>query len=454
MERNTMTTARSGRSRLKLQLRCAAIVVAVSSVGLSLAACAPGSSSSAASSGSQPVSTSLGSKPIKLTLYDGAGLKAVDDALIAAFEKKYPNITITARYDPDDVEATNAPRVLAAANPPDIARVNALGSFVKDKLLTDLDPYAKAYGWNSMPSGQRAYTLSDASGVQGSGSQYTMPTGFTVTGYYYNKQLAAKVGMTSAPTTEDQLESLLAKAKAAGVTPIMENNANGGMVFVLQSLINNEVGADAINKWVYDHPGATIDNSKTEAAAQTLSKWISDGYFPSGVNGLTAPEALSQFENGGGLLYFSGNWDASSLAPTMGDNVGFFLAPPQDGGKPVTMSDPASSLGIPAGSKNKNAAAAFLNFTQSAQARQVLVDNGFAPAGTGSAPTTSNQLNAGVQKAFQQLVAANGQTEYVQNATSGISATWNAQIQLFAAGKATPSQLLQTVQQQYLGQLK
>ena len=52
-------------------------------------------------------------------------------------------------------------------------------------------------------------------------------------------------------------------------------------------------------------------------------------------------------------------------------------------GQFLAMSDPVSNFGIPAKAKaeNKNAAAAFLNFLLSDEARQILVDNGFAPSG-------------------------------------------------------------------------
>ena len=68
----------------------------------SLTACGPGSASSSRSdTNPTEVSTDLGNKKYELTLWDGAGLKAVDEALIAGFEAKYPNITITGQYDPD-----------------------------------------------------------------------------------------------------------------------------------------------------------------------------------------------------------------------------------------------------------------------------------------------------------------------------------------------------------------
>lgn len=79
----------------------------------SLTACGPGSASSSRSdTNPTEVSTDLGNKKYELTLWDGAGLKAVDEALIAGFEAKYPNITITGQYDPDNVSGQNGPRVI------------------------------------------------------------------------------------------------------------------------------------------------------------------------------------------------------------------------------------------------------------------------------------------------------------------------------------------------------
>ena len=54
----------------------------------SLTACGPGSASSSRSdTNPTEVSTDLGNKKYELTLWDGAGLKAVDEALIAGSKR-------------------------------------------------------------------------------------------------------------------------------------------------------------------------------------------------------------------------------------------------------------------------------------------------------------------------------------------------------------------------------
>jgi ABC-type glycerol-3-phosphate transport system substrate-binding protein len=396
------------------------------------------------------VSTELGTAPIELTLYDGAGLKAVDEALIEAFTKVHPNVTITGRYDPDDVQAQNAPRVLSSSEPPDIARVIALSDVVQDRLLTNLDGYAEAYGWNEMPEGQLAQYRVNEEGVRGEGAQYTMADGFTVTGFYYNKELAEQIGMSAPPETMAELEELFRKAKDAGILPIMTGNQTGGVVFPVQMMLNNALGADKINDWVFHSEGASVNTPEAAGAVAKVGEWAEAGYFPKDANGTDATQAVGRFSQGEGLFLASGNWDAAALDKQMGDNVGFFLPPAAEGSAPATMSDPASNFGIPAGSDDKDAAAAFLDFLSSDAARQIVADAGFAPSGSGELPETEpGSVHGHIQEAFAQLVEADGQVQFVQNATNGLTATWNAEVQRLLDGATTAEGLLATVQAQY-----
>lgn len=428
--------------------------VAVMMAAGSLASCsAPGSESSSNETevDASDVSTDIGSEEVSLTLYDGAGLKDTDDALIAAFEEQYPNVTIDTRFDPDDVQAQNAPRVLASDDPPDIARINALADIVGNNQLTNLDPWAEAYGWDELPEGQLAmYTVSN-DGVRGSGSQYTMASGFVLTGLYYNSEIADELGIDGAPADLAELEDDLATAKEAGVTPILAGNQTGQIVFTVQSLMNQTLGQEPINDWVFNESGATIDTPESQTAVDTVANWAQNEYFNDDANGTDATNALGRFVNGESLFFFSGSWDASALQDQMGDSVGFVLAPTGEAGAdPLAMSDPVSNFGIPANSSEKNAAAAFLNFLTSPEARQIVVDTGAGPSGTGEAPTTEpDTLTAQVQEEFATLVEADGQVQFVQNATSGINDEWISQTQELVVGRVAPEEYLANIQSAY-----
>ena len=113
-------------------------------------------------------------------------------------------------------------------------------SFAKDGLLKNLDGYATAFGWDKWPVPQLNQNRVAADGTRGSGSLYAMGLNYSLTGVFYNKKLAAQIGMTQPPKTLAEFEDLLAKAKAAGLLPIMEwGSAKSGMglAFPLQNLM-------------------------------------------------------------------------------------------------------------------------------------------------------------------------------------------------------------------------
>jgi hypothetical protein len=62
----------------------------------------------------------------------------------------------------------------------------------------------------------------------GSRRRYSMASGFTVTGLYYNKDLLARLGISRPPANVGELEYALKKAKAAGITGIMAGNQSHG----------------------------------------------------------------------------------------------------------------------------------------------------------------------------------------------------------------------------------
>ena len=152
----------------------------------SVAACGPGSSSNKANTETEAVSTDLGDTKYELKLWDGAGLKTFDDQLIEAFQKKYPNITIKATYDPDNTSQQNGPRIISAADTPDIARITDINSAVRGNHVVNLDAYADAYGWKLPDSQTQVYRVG-SDGKIGSGSLYAVPDGVSMTGVYWYK---------------------------------------------------------------------------------------------------------------------------------------------------------------------------------------------------------------------------------------------------------------------------
>ena len=118
-------------------------------------------------------------------------------------------------------------------------RLPQVSGLIHDHLLKNLDGYFKAYRWNTFPASQLASVRAAPTGrPRGTGPLWAFGVNYSLTGVFYNKALAAKIGM-KVPTTLAQLDAVLAKAKAAGITPIVQFNggATGGLLFPLQQLM-------------------------------------------------------------------------------------------------------------------------------------------------------------------------------------------------------------------------
>ena len=404
----------------------------------SVAACGPGSSSSTSNASSEPVSTDLGNKNIELKLWDGAGLKTFDDQLIAAFQKKYPNVTIKATYDPDNTSAQNGPRIISAADTPDIARITDINSAVRGRHLVNLDDYAKAYKWN-LPESQTEIYQVDSSGKIGSGSLYAVPDGVSMTGLYWNRKVAKSLGITEAPTTIEQLEADMKKATDAGTLAMMMPAKEGGTSYIYQALLTSYEGRDAVQDWILQKDGATFSTDGALKAAPQIKGWQDAGYFSSDALALDGSTALSRFCNGEALFFPSGSWYSASINDALGDDAGWVAFPGVHEGEESAASNAVTAFGIPVNAKHKNAAAAFLNFLQSEEARQIAVNN----------------LLAQVLSSYESLVKSGNTTDYINNATAGIQASAIIPgFQSLLDGTMTPQQFVDSIQKQYAKETK
>jgi raffinose/stachyose/melibiose transport system substrate-binding protein len=439
-------------------------VAVLAAGGLVAAACgAPGSESPApsASTGASAsaVTATCGSSPVTMSAYFETGFP-IAKALTDEFTKQHPNVTWKIREDQFAVITQNAPRVLAD-NPPDLMRLPQMSELAKDGLLKNLDGYAKGFGWDQWPSSQLEQLRVDRQGRRGDGPLYAMGLNFSVTGVFYNKDLAARIGMTSPPTTLAELDAALQKAEQAGITPIQQFNggATGGLLFPLQNLMAVYGPTAPINDWIFQKEGATIDTPGNLQAAQHLERWVKAGYFADDVNSIDYATMMSRFLAGDGLVMFNGDWESANLDKQLPGKVGFFLMPPaQAGGKQAAMSAPLT-FGISAKAKNADCAAFFLNWVATDDAaREVAVKvGGSHPMGPSDAfmpPTAEGSVTGSTLAAGAEVVADNGAMDFVANATGAIYAkSWTPQVQKLAAGQQTPQGLLSSVQKDYEGQV-
>jgi raffinose/stachyose/melibiose transport system substrate-binding protein len=439
--------------------RNALSVITITSAALALAACAPGAATSPPASSSAPgaASTSVGTAPTMLNILVSTPDVSLFTALGKAFHAKYGNVTVKVTSQDFNTLVTNTPHILSGSDVPDVVRIASFGNLVTDRLLTNLDPYAAAYGWDKWPQSQFASTRLGADGKQrGTGGLYGVGPGFGLTGIYYNKALAKRIGMTAPPATLADFEQILGKAKSAGLLPILINGGDGGTVYPLQNLQMDYSGSpQAVQTWNYDMPGANINTSATVKAATTLQQWSKDGYFSPGVNSVDQTHAPADFAAGQGVFFPSGNWQAPGLDKAGPGKFGFFLFPPlQQGGKFTAMTA-ADTLAVPAKARHVAVAAAFLNFIQTdpTARNDAVALGGIVPAGPAGAavpPAPAGSAVAATVDAFQQLLKSDGLVDFMANATASIEVnTLLPQTQLLLADKTSPAAYATKIQTDY-----
>jgi raffinose/stachyose/melibiose transport system substrate-binding protein len=414
----------------------------------------------ALTAGTAIAAPSCGTAPVVLNSYFETGFP-LPTVLSKEFTKQFPNVTFSIKEDLFATLMENTPRLLAGDNPPDLIRLPSISDLVKDGQLKNLDAYAKAFGWDKFPPAQLEQNrVADGGSPRGEGSLYAMGLNYSMTGVFYNKALAAKIGMTRPPQTVAELEGLMAKAKAAGIQPIIEwNKPVVGLTFPLQNLMGSYGDPGPINDWIFQKKGADIDTPSNLVAAQHLDDWLKKGYFQSDINAVDYATAMSRFIGGQGLFLFNGDWESGNFDKQVPGKVGFFLMPPaKAGGKYAAMSAPLT-YGIGANAKHADCAAFFLNWVQTnPQARKIDVEvGGSNPGGPVDLPLPAvkpGTVTADTLAAGTTIAKDNGAMDFIANATGSIySEAWTPELQKMAAGRQTPEGMLKAVQSDYTDEL-
>lgn len=420
------------------------------------AASTPATEAPAASTPASAAPT-CGTEPVTLNAYFETGFD-LPFKLSEEFSRQYPNVTWDIKQDQFTNLINATPRLLSGDNPPDLIRLPTLATIARDGLLKNLDPYAAVFGWDGWPVPQLNQARVAEDGTRGSGSLYAMGLNYSLTGIFYNKQLAAQIGMTEPPGTLAEFEELLARAKEAGLLPIMQwGSAKSGMglAFPLQGLMASLGPVEPINDWIFQKPGATIDTPTNLEAAQHLQQWISSGYFPPDINSIEYTDAAVRFTEGEGVFTFNGDWQNAGYDAGMAGNVGFFLMPPADAnGSPVAMSAPLT-YGIAANAKHADCAAFFLNWVATdPAAREINVtvggSNPGGPADASIPSVAAGSVTNDTLAAGAVIGAAGTSMDFIANATSSIFAQgWTPELQKMVGGRQDAAGLLKAVQEQY-----
>lgn len=448
---NRSAPSRSGPTR-RHYLGLATVLV----TGLAVTACAPPSAvvTSSSPAGDATVSTTLPKDPVKLQVMTSTEAADAVTKLGAEFTRQHPSVTFDIVADANQNLTTNMSRILTREDPPALVFMSGVAQSAKDGLLANLDPYAKAYHWDTWSQRLLGMSRLTPDGKRGEGSLYAVGIGYNVTGVFYNKKIAEQLGITEPPATLDEFEADALKAVDAGLMGISLAAKDAGTPFLLQELQNSYGDAPAINDWIHEAPNATFDQPGMLAAATKLQEWTKNGIISKDALSVDYPTMMGDFQAGKALFVASGDWEAQRIVAAMGNDVGFFLMPPAKAGdKAYAMAAP-TNYAIPAASKQKDVAAYFLNWVHTDEvARKMVVDLiGASPGGPVdmALPETDVPLVQETTRAFQAVLSSDGAVDFIANAAPAFTlSTLNPELQALVLRTDDPQTFIDKVQAGY-----
>ncbi len=349
-------------------------------------------------------STPAVSKKVTITFQTGNSTQNVGAAkdLIAAFEKKYPNITVKLDPVPQGTEGDNLIKTrLATGSADDVMYYNSgalLQALHPDSTLVDLSnqPWVK----NLTPDFKQV--VSTKKGLYGA------PFGSSFAGgIMYNKKVYAKLGL-SIPTTWAEFISNSEKIKAAGIVPIIQTYGDTwtSQLFVLADFAN--IAAQDKN-WATNY----TNNKAKYATGIALEGWnymqeaFQKGLFNKDYASATNAAGMKMLATGEGAQY---PMLTTLIATTQQNNpsavndIGYFALPAVDGQyTSATIWEP-QALYIAKTAKGDALAASklFVAFANS-PAGCAVQDKGYPPAGpyvdtSCKLPASAPPIAADVQK--------------------------------------------------------
>jgi multiple sugar transport system substrate-binding protein len=188
---------------------------------------------------------------------------------------------------------------VATGNGPDILINNIVVDFptlVGGNVLKDITAE-----WNAYPD-KSQYPAATA--WQNDGKVYNLLSYTNLLGMYYNKDILSSVGITTPPTTLDELQADMAKVEAGGkYKALAESGAptvEGAWLFAPQLLGKN------INYCNFSGP-------EVDAAFGRVADWAQKGYLPKATATWDQNAAWQQFMTGKYAFGFNGNWQLGNV---------------------------------------------------------------------------------------------------------------------------------------------
>jgi raffinose/stachyose/melibiose transport system substrate-binding protein len=384
---------------------------------------------------------------------------------VKSFEAANTNVKVNLQIKDWASSANTIKLVMSGNNPPDVMQGNEgwaiNGALWKAGLLMNLDPYAKAFGWNDKfpDSALMVNKFTDDGKTIGDGHLVAVPPAIQYVGVFYNKAVLNKLGITDVKTLDNKAAFLQAldRAKAAGVTPVMLGDSEKWPALHNLSLFNGwYVSPSAINNWVLNREGSTYDDAGHLKGSTDFRTWMQNGYFNKDALATSFTDATNRFGKGKAAFFITGSWAVGDVSKALGDDAGFMLFPAGDSGKHAAVGGYSLPFSISAKTKYPDCAASFINYVTAGNEAIAAQTAAGRPSATkaGLDAAISDPLLKQMVSEYKRLNAENGLFTWEDWPTPTMLTFQGSEAQRLLSGEITPQKYDQEVQKNWADYMK
>ena len=288
--------------------------------------------------------------------FKGAEQRAVWEQLIQSFEKATPGVTAKVSFVEEETYKVQLPSWLTSVAPDVINwhEGERMAYYARRRLLEDLSADWQANGWNTQFA-----SLKTPSSYQG--KQYAMPTQYFAWGLFYRKDLFAKAGITSEPTTWNEFLEDCRKLKAAGIAPIAVGGRDSWTLAAWFDYLDLRINGYAFHMHLMNGEVPYTD-ARVKNVYEAWKTLIDDKYFIDNPLSYSLDSVQPLYIQGQAAMMLMGTFLSPGLPPATKAQTGFFRFPTIDAKIPAAEDGSAECLNIPVRAANKADARKFLAF--------------------------------------------------------------------------------------------
>ncbi|KOG32030.1 extracellular solute-binding protein [Streptomyces resistomycificus] len=369
--------------------------------------------------------------------------KGVWAALARKFEAQNPKVKIKIVQLENDSFKSKMTALTASGKLPDIFHTwggGVLKQQVDAGLVEDLTDRTKPWADGLLPVAKDPYLLDE--------KVYGIPFDMGMIGFWYNKALFKRAGVSEPPTTWTGFLDAVGKLKSAGITPLaLAGKEKWPGMYYWAYLAMRTAGADALQK-AYDDKDFT--GAEFVQAGEHLKELVDLQPFQKGFLGAAYSSPTGQAAavgNGKAAMELMGQWAPvveADAGKGLGDNLGFFPFPAVEGGKGSLTEVFGGGGGHALRQGAPQAAVDFLKFFASeATDLELVKKTGVLPVVPGAESAIADPNIKAVQA---QLKAATGFQLYLDQAYApAVGQEVNDSVAALIAGSKSPEQVTESI---------